>query len=339
MPAKLRLGVIGLVHDHIWGLLNQVKELDDAEVVAVADPNEPLREKACANHGLGKFYDDCREMIDSEKLDGVIVGRENSAHADILETCAAKGVHYMGEKPMAANLAQADRMLTAAEKAGIVCFINFPTTWQPALQHAHTLVQEGAIGQVFQLRMRSGHHGPKEIGCSEYFWSWLYDAERNGAGAYMDFCCYGANISRWFLGHPQSVIATRGQFVKNYDVPDDNGILLLEYPKATGICEGSWTQIGPQPGGWIINGSTGTLVPDAGGVKLYTLENREGKVIECPPLPKGKHNGPAYFANCIRRGEQPEGRSNMHLCRDAQEILEAGLVSAREGRRIALPLK
>jgi predicted dehydrogenase len=344
MAAKLRVGVAGLVHDHIWGLLQQFQKLDNVELAAAADFNEPLLNKLESDFGVSQSYRDPDEMIEKEKLDAVVCGRENSGHAEVAELCAERGVHFMVEKPMSARLLDADRMLAAQRKSGIVMFINYPTSWDPKLNLAYQLVQDGRIGTVYQLRMHCAHGGPREVGCTEYFWSWLYDKQRNGAGALMDYCCYGANINRWFLGQPEAVTGMAGRLIKDYlpkDV-DDNAILLLRYPHAISLCEASWTQIGDIPYGFIINGSAGTIVPKKGGLLLTTGapgQASKDEMLEAPPLPPDRSNGPTYFVNCIVRGEQPEGPSSAQVCRDAQEILEAGILSAERGREIRLPVK
>ena len=130
--------------------------------------------------GVENIYDSWQEMIAKEELDIVQASAENNAGADIVEAAAAKGVHVVSEKPMAARLSQADQMLAAAENAGTLLMVNWPTAWSPALNTAMTLIKDGAIGDVFYFKWRSAHNGPKEIGCSRYFYEWLYDEEKNG---------------------------------------------------------------------------------------------------------------------------------------------------------------
>ena len=63
--------------------------------------------------------------------------RRQAHHADVVELCVPRGIHVMVEKPMAATLEQADRMLTAARKAGTVLMVNWPTAWES--RHPHGL--------------------------------------------------------------------------------------------------------------------------------------------------------------------------------------------------------
>ncbi len=337
--VPLRIGVVGLVHDHVWGVLRGFAECGRAEVVAAADPNPPLLDKIAQDCGVEAGYAEYAEMLSGEDLDAVLCYTENSRHAEVVEACAAAGLHVMCEKPMADHLANADRMLAAARGAGIKLMISYPSTWQPALHHARQLVEEGAIGQVCQLRDHHAHAGPKEIGCSEYFYSWLYDASKNGAGALMDYCCYGAKICTWFLGKPNSVIAMAARLYKDYIDVEDNAFILMSYDSAYGIAEASWTQIGPLPEhGPVINGSTGTIIVRRGELWLATTEDKEGRTIQSPELPAHWRTPAEYFSWCLLEDVEPEGPTSAQLCRDAQEILEAGILSVERDARVELPL-
>ncbi|MFQ6130692.1 MAG: Gfo/Idh/MocA family protein [Armatimonadota bacterium] len=339
MAAKLRIGVTGMVHDHLWGTLGHAAERDDVELVAAADPNQPLRDKIAEEYGVESLYSDYHDLLEKEKPDAVFVYTDNRGGADVVEACAEAGVHAMVEKPMADRLANADRMLSAAEKSGIILMINYPSTWSPGIQHAYKLVEEGAIGQVAQLRMRCAHQGPKELGCSEYFYGWLYDPERNGAGALMDYCCYGCKVARWFLGTPNSVVATWGRLCKDYIDVEDNAFILMDYDRAIGIAEASWTQIGKVPErGPTFNGCAGTMIVRGDEVWLATTDDPEGTTIAAPDPPDHWRDPVAHFVWCLKNEKEPQGPSSAQICRDAQEILEAGILSCEQGRQIDLPL-
>jgi len=338
MAKKYRVCVIGMVHDHVWGLTRDFLNCENAELVAAADENEPLREKIQRERGVKSLYSDWREMIEKEEIDCALICTENSAAADIVEALAEKGIHAMVEKPMAANLAQADRMLKATEDAGTRLFINWATAWKPCVREAVRRVKAGDIGDVFLVRVRMAHQGPKELGCSPYFYGWLYNAGKNGAGAFMDYCCYGTAFCRYLLGMPRQVSAVAGRLVKDYISVDDNAILIMIYEKAFAVAEASWTQI-PAYHDMLILGSAGTMYTEEGKLFISTAPKEKFKEVELPELPEGERNGAEYFLRCIKTGEEIEGMCNPRISRDAQEILEAGLLSVEKGRRIDLPLK
>jgi len=337
MRKKLKIGVIGLVHDHVWSILNQFKAIEDVEVVCAADMNEPLLEKV-GQLGVKNTYKSYEELLAREKIDAVIVYTENSHHADVTETAAEKGLHIMVEKPMAANLEQAQRMFKIAEKSGIKMMINYPTAWYPTMRNAYKLAQEGLIGKIYQARYRAAHEGPKEIGCSSYFYEWLYDEKLNGAGAFMDYCCYGANMCRWILGVPEKALALGGTYIRDYLTVEDNAVLLLGYKKAMGIAEASWSQIGegvPPKYNLILNGSEGVIAAGS-ELKVYTSERKCWEKIELSPLDVVRRSGPEHFVTSILKDRPLDDVVSPLHNRDAQVILEAGLISMREDRAVYL---
>lgn len=336
--AKYRVGVASMVHDHVWGELRHWSALPDVELVAAGDENADLRDKIKAQHNVPQVYDSWQEMVEREELDIVQAASENSACADIVEACAAKGIHVISEKPMAATLSQAERMVAATEKAGTRLMINWPTAWQPAIQEMERRIVAGDIGKLFYFKQRSAHNGPKEIGCDPHFWEWLYDEEKNGGGALMDYCCYSADMCARFLGLPAQVTGFRGVFVKEYPVPDDNAIILMKYPHAFGIAEACWTQtVGGAANNPIAYGTEGSIAI-AGGKLIVQRPGKETETIEAPPTQAPRRSGPEYLIHCLQSGEPIEGFCSMSVSRDAQEILEAGKRAADSGQTMNLPL-
>ena len=345
MADKIRIGVLGLTHDHIWdhGHLEAVQAADGAELVAAADPNQPLLAQMKERYGSDiKTYESYEAMLDSAALDAVYIFGDNASAAGLTEMAAGRGLHVMAEKPMAATLDQAERMIRAAANAGTVLMIHWPFAWGEAFRHAIQMAHDGAIGDIFQVRYRSAHAGPKEFGCTPYFYNWLYDREKNGAGALIDYCCYGAALARIVLGQPSRVTAMAGRLQKDYVEVDDNAIILMGYHHAIAITEASWTQVGnPFTYTPMIYGSEGMLIVRRGENKvvLATEANPDGEVIDPPANPPEFVSGTAHFLHCIRSGAPVAGVCNAGVSRDAQEILQAGLISAREGREVTLPLK
>ncbi|MBX3010590.1 MAG: Gfo/Idh/MocA family oxidoreductase [Caldilineaceae bacterium] len=342
MANKLRVGVLGMTHDHIWGNLKDLNASDLGELVAAADPNEALLTKAKQEYHCPTVYDSYEELLEEESLDAVYIFGDNLTGAELAIMAAEAGLHVMIEKPMASTLDGAVRMLAAARTAGVSLMVNWPFAWWPQLQHAFTLIQAGEIGQLFQTKYRSAHAGPKELGCTPYFYNWLYDAELNGAGALMDYCCYGTALARYLLGQPSRVNGIMGHCLKDYITIDDNAVIVMQWPRAIAISEASWTQIGHLTSYHaMFYGSQGTLVVEPGNQGRLLLANQaheDGIAIEVPPAPVGMRNATDYFLTRLSQGLPMEGLCSAEVSRDAQEILEAGILSAQEGKAISLPL-
>lgn len=341
MAEPIRVAAVGLVHDHIWGTLDHLRADGRATLVAVCDDNAPLRDRAVREYGALNAYTSLTDLLERETIQAIVCGAENNRHPQVVEAAAARGVHVMVEKPMANSYEGARRMSDAATRGDVMLMVNWPTAWSRSVNLTQTLIQEGRIGKPFYVKYHAGHNGPREIGCSEYFWGWLYDEAKNGPGALMDYCCYGANLACHFLGQPHTVTGAGGKFVKDYDIPFDNAILLLQYAGAVGVAEASWTQIGHPPAYELtVMGTEGSIVAGSGEdhVILVTPHSPSGQRLEGPPLLTGRHHEAAYFLTCIQEGTPPAGMVSARTALLAQEALEAGARAIREERVVKLPL-
>jgi predicted dehydrogenase len=342
----LRIGVLGLTHDHVWGNLADLAASPRGVLVGAAEPHPDLRARIrSAYPGLSgelPVFETARALLDEVPMDGVYVYADNARAVDLVVLAAEYGLPAMVEKPMAATLAGADRMLAAARRAGVSLMINWPFAWRKGLRKALAMARAGEIGEVFSLKYRAAHEGPKEYGCSPHFYEWLYDAEKNGGGALIDYCAYGVLLGRYLLGLPSRVTGVAGRLRKEYVTVEDNAVILMEWPRAIGTAEGSWSQVGLMTAyETAIYGSEGTLCVergDQGRVFLATREAMAGEEVPAPDLPEEEQNATAYFLSRLAEGKPVEGLCDPRVGRDAQEILEAGLISARHGASVSLPL-
>jgi predicted dehydrogenase len=336
MSDKVRVAVLGLSHDHVWWDINWLRECPEIEVVAAADPHPPLRARFTAELG-GQTYLDPDMCLDAVAPDLVLCCDTNRRNVELVELAASRRLPCIVEKPMANRLAGADRMLTACDEAGVPLIINWPNAWNSSLYQAVRLAQSGELGPVWQCRYHAAHNGPREEGCSEYFWGWLYDQQENGPGALMDYCCYGAALCRWLQGVPEAVMGMAGQFLKSEPLGVDNAVLMLRYPNAISLCEASWTQLGGEPfKGATINCRDGAILPRRDGVYVTSKEHPQGEPLPAEHLPP-QLESLGHYALAILRGEcEPMGVLDPRISRDAQAILEAGILSVASGRAEAV---
>ena len=168
--GKIRLGFVNGDHLHFNDLLQHALACPTAEVVRAVIDDAELRAWFQEQYPNLRTFDDADAFYDA---------------ADVVEDAARRGVHVMKEKPMAASLAIAEGMATTAARHGVRLMVNWPNSWSPAIQHLKTLVDDGAIGKVWQIHHRAGHGGPPQgyltgspIG--RVGWDWLIDRDRNG---------------------------------------------------------------------------------------------------------------------------------------------------------------
>ncbi len=343
----IRLVVAGLVHDHVWSMLPQFAKIPGVSIVGAADPNVPLRNKIRRDFGVTALFAKPIDLFRRVEADAVLVCDSNAGGVPIVEAAAKAGLHVMVEKPMASTAAGAKRMLAAAKKAKVRLMVNWPMAWWPSIPHALKLVKEGSIGHVFHARIHMAHQGPKEAGCTPYFYNWLYDAKLNGAGALVDYCCYGAAVMAELWGRPKEVVGVARTLAKKKFPVDDNAMVVGIWNDHTALAQASWTQ-NPDFHDTLFLGVDGTIETLQG--KLFRSATRREdfshwgaekdrqnrREIRIPAPKPGFRNGPEHFVHALRTGIpfQPLCRPETGLI--AQEILDAGLASEKTGRRIKL---
>ena len=134
----------------MWGLR------DDIDTVALSDPNAAGRAKHAAECGAENTYADYQELLAKEKPDLVAVGpRWTVHHEDYMRACADAGAHGIIEKPLASDLATADKIIEAVNDQNLKWAIAFNFRASPIIDHARKLiVDDGLIGQVLEIRSR-----------------------------------------------------------------------------------------------------------------------------------------------------------------------------------------
>lgn len=341
MNDQMKIAVLGLIHDHVWDNLPFLAAHTDAELVAAADAHAPLLSRVATEYGC-RTYERAGDLLEKEKPDGVYIFSSNREGAELAVTALNQGLHVLIEKPMAASLEQANRMTAAANESGAKLVVNWPFAWWPQLQKALALAQGGEIGKLWAVKYRAAHAGPAELGCSDYFCNWLFDKDLNGAGALMDYCCYGSVLSASLLGLPQKVTGMTGGPVKEGLPVEDNALLAMQYPFGMSSAEGSWTQVGKLTSyTTALYGTRGTLLvePRIGGRLMLANEaDPEGSEVSVPEPEPWLQNSANHFVHVIREDADPWLLCHPENSRNAQEILEAGLRSVATGTHQTLPL-
>jgi predicted dehydrogenase len=347
--ARLRVGVLGLSHDHVWGNLAALHAGEHGRLVAAADPDPQLRERFEKLYGGVATHETFDALLERRDLDAVVVFSDNRTSAALGVRALERRLPVMIEKPMAADLAGARALLHAGRAAGVPLMVNWPTAWRPALRHGLVLAADGMAGEPTQLSHRGGHAGPREFGCSPQFCDWLYDPRRNGGGALVDYCGYGAVLCRLVLGRPEAVTAVTPPPRKSGLVAEDRAIAVLSYPRALGLLEASWMQIGGEPAfAMIVYGERGTLIVHqprptregerVGGGRVQIVTAEGSRFVDPPPLPPDERDGPTHFLSRVAGGGALTPFCAADVGADVQEVIAAAQLSSATGRRVELPL-
>lgn len=341
----LRIGVVGLSHGHVGWILN-TKERKDITVVGFVETNQELVNKYAKeyNYPLSMFYTSINDMILHCKPEAVTAFGDIHSHLDVVQTCAPKGIHVMVEKPLAVNIDHAREMETLARKHGIHLLTNYETSWYPSNHKAIKLLKNGTVGDLRRVVIRDGHKGPKKIGVSKEFLSWLTDPVLNGGGAITDFGCYGTNLITWIMEgeKPNSVTAITQQLQsENNPKVDDEATIILAYDTATAVLEASWNwPIGRKD--MEIYGLTGAIYADnRNDLRVRIAEGYDGydETIYKLEDTGEAHEDPFAYLEAVIRNKIKMTAYDLYSLENnmiAMEILDAAIRSARLKKTIEL---
>lgn len=355
---RYRFGVVGLSSDHAWMMGDGLAAQPDVELVAAADRDAGLRRRAADRWSLGLTYDSHEELLAQEALDAVLVCCDNAGKAGIVEAAAARGVHVYMDKPMAASLGQARRISAATRASGIRLMVAYHHVFNPFYEELSQLLREGVIGTVYLARGAVGHAGPRELGCSEDFCAWLFDARRGGGGSFADEGCYVVDEFVDRMGPVAEVSAFTAQIGHRAYLPpevEDNSVAILRFRSgALGLIDAKWGQAGPSPVFTSYHGVDGTLSTFTGRAELSIRRPAEPGPGWQPADLSGavrtwRRDQPRpadagwdgreqrRFLNQLARGGPLDGPAGPDVALHVQEVIEAVYASARTGRAVSVP--
>jgi predicted dehydrogenase len=176
---------MGLTHAE-----NLARRVPGVRLVAVTTSNAERATEARQCCGDVNVYPTLDALLGTEHLDAVVISSSTSAHADNVEQCAATGLHVFCEKPLALTLADCDRAIAAAERAGVKLMIGHVRQFDAGHVEARRLIEAGAIGRPIVFRAISGDVDPPPPSFANPAVS---------GGLILDAMYHDLYLSRWLL--------------------------------------------------------------------------------------------------------------------------------------------
>ncbi|KAH7285540.1 hypothetical protein KP509_33G032900 [Ceratopteris richardii] len=222
-------GMMGREH-----LLN-IKALDGATVVAIADPHVPSQEAALALHPDLKVFSDHKALLESGICDVLVVSTPNNTHADIVLDILhhPNSHHVLVEKPLCTNIEDCYKVLEAAKaRPEVFVQVGLEYRYMPPVEKLISIVKSNALGRVKMVAIRE-HRFPFLV--KVHNWNRF---NVNTGGTLVEKCCHFFDLMNLITGAvPLRVMASGSQDVnhldENYDgkVPDiiDNAYVIVEY--------------------------------------------------------------------------------------------------------------
>lgn len=215
---KVRLGVIGL------GMVGKVhaenlKNMENCDLVAICDVDEKHKRMA---ETLGtRFYSHYQEMIERERLDGVVIALPNDLHAPVGVDCAKKGIHLFVEKPIASNLSEADRLIEAARKSSVRILVGHHRRFSPLVETTRDIIRGGQIGKLVGVTMLWTLLKPFDYFQGPFSWR-----REKGGGPILINLIHEIDNLRYICGEVTRVYAEVSHKVRKFPVEDSVSVVL-----------------------------------------------------------------------------------------------------------------
>jgi predicted dehydrogenase len=342
----VNVGILGFAHGHVNAYCTQWTQNQEFKINLVAgwDHDRERLAKSAAAFNV-QAYDSIDAFLAHPGLQAVVIGAETSMHADLVERAAAAGKMIALQKPIALTMAEADRIVDAVARHGVL----FTLAWQMRVDPQNVAIKEllasGELGKLFMVRRRHGL--PSQLW--DISTMWHFDPALN-RDIWADDSAHPIDFIQWLLGVPESVTA---ELTSNYipEIPNVNGVALFRYADGllaevscsfSCIAAENTTEVIAEKGSIVQNyGDVPSCnVPrpaDAVGLKWYTADKKDWTFSDIA-TPAGHGARIAGLSGPLAeffRGERPplataeEGRMSLRM-------VLACYVASREGQRVRI---
>jgi predicted dehydrogenase len=180
--------------------------------------SEAALKEAAERFGWEQTCTDWHEAIERDDIDLIDICTPGDTHAEIAIAAAAAGKAILCEKPLANNVAEAEAMLAAVQRSGVINMVCHNYRRAPAVQLAQRLIAAGRIGTIHHFR---GTYLQDWILDPEFPLVWRLERARAGSGALGDIGSHAVDLARFLVGEITEVTGALETFVRERPLPDD----------------------------------------------------------------------------------------------------------------------
>ena len=153
MAEKIRIGFVGVGGMGQAAHLRNYVSIPDCEVVAIAEIKPELAAKVAARYAIKNIYSDHREMLQREKLDGIVASQPFSRHGVLVPELLKAGVPIFTEKPLSGSVEQGEKMLKVLADSGTWHMVGYHKRSDPATEYAmEEIAKMKASGELGAMR-------------------------------------------------------------------------------------------------------------------------------------------------------------------------------------------
>jgi predicted dehydrogenase len=344
-----RFAVIG-VGANVFNMHEPAIRSSELQLVGVADVNLRIAEARAEELGCPAFADH-RELLARAQPEAVAVLVPHPFHAAIAIDCLHAGAHVLVEKPIADEVAEADRMIATAHEVQRCLAVNLQHRTRREVAAAKRLIQEHRLGEIQRVHMTAIW-----TRTARYYQlaGWRGTWQGEGGGVLMNQSPHSLDLVCYLAGQPHRVVAWNRTLYHAIET-EDTSMAMLEWPNgALGTLFTSTAQMG-EPEQLQIAGTRGVIEITRGSIAFWQAETdlRDFLATSAEPFGKpssrpvtiepvgeagaGEHQ--AIYANFLAAIEHGVPLiANGSDGRQSLELANAMIYSSATGEQVELPL-
>jgi myo-inositol 2-dehydrogenase / D-chiro-inositol 1-dehydrogenase len=303
MTDKVKIAVIGTGRMGSVHCRNIVRQIPEAELVAVCDLRLEVAQAVADELGIRRVVKDYHELLADPQITAVLIAASTPAHAMIIKDAALAGKQIFCEKPLALNLDEINGALEAIGKAGVKLQVGFNRRFDKSYQKVHEIVASGEIGRPCTLHIVNRD---PDFPSMEFL--------RASGGMFLDLGIHDLDMIRYQMGEVEEVYAT-GAVLINEALKEfgdiDTGIILLKFANGVmGTIDNSRKAVYGYDQRLEIFCSNGTAMMENEKETAVVKGNLNGFTSAKPPYFFMQRYAPCYveevrqFVACVR-DDQP----------------------------------
>lgn len=340
--AIIGTGNIGKVH------ALALSHVPEARIIVICNRTEATGRPLAEKYGA-EWVADYEKAVARPDVDVVAIGTPSGTHMEIGMAAARAGKHLLVEKPLDITLSRIDRLIEAAQQAGVKLACIFPLRFAAGAHQAKAAIDAGRLGRLALADVHVKWYRPQNYYENNWRGTWALD----GGGALINQSIHTIDLMQWLVGPVARVFGRTATLAHAMETEDTASAVLTFKNGALGVIQGATSCWPGDPARIELHGDQGTIVLEEGRIVTWKLADaRPGEAEEMLGVTDQQGSGASDptaigfemhrrqivdLIEAIREDRPPaiEGAEG----RRAVEIIRAIYRSAEAGQEVSLPLE
>lgn len=330
--TKIRWGILGSANIAISSVIPGIQQSETGVVTTIASRSLEKSRKVADQLEIPTAYGSYEALIQDPNIDCVYIPLPNHLHMEWTIRAAKAGKHVLCEKPLALSASEANTMIEACEKAGVLLVEAFMYRYHPRYELIQKILQSGELGEIRGMHAHFSFNNAQDVENIRYKKAW-------GGGSLYDVGVYPISAARLLLRREPQAVTVHAMFSDTHDQVDMMAAGLLEFSNGVALTFDC--------GMWAFGRNTLEVLGTKGRIEVpsafvshqneldffYVVTNEGRREVEVPLV-----NHYALQADAIGH-HILSGHLLPYPAEDAllnMKVLDACLISAIERRRVVL---